>query len=78
MTNKKVFPLRLEADLHTAIKKGAEESGRSIHQFILDAATNEVEKDSTYQLIECAYKFIKGGPATKLEEELFQWLINHK
>jgi uncharacterized protein (DUF1778 family) len=75
---KKVFPLRLDAVTHTTIKKGAEDSGRSMHQFILDAALNEIDKQSTYELLEAAYKFIKGGPANQLEEEIFQWLMNHK
>lgn len=75
---KKVFPLRLDEEAHTEIKKGAENKNKSMHQFILDAALNETKKDDTYNLIEWAYRFVKNGPAPKLEDALFNWLMENK
>ena len=76
--SKKVFPLRLNADQHKEIKEAAETSNKSMHQFILDAASKEAQKDELYNLVKRAYNFINGGPSPKLEEELLDWLINNK
>jgi uncharacterized protein (DUF1778 family) len=75
---KKIFPLRLDAEAHTTIKKGAEETNKSMHQYILDAAMSESGKEEAYQLLSKAYMFIKGGPAVELEEAIFNWLMNNK
>lgn len=76
--NKKIFPLRLNEIQHKQLKAHAEANEKSMHKYVLDAIENEAEKSVTYELMKRAYNFIQGGPAPKLEEEIFEWLLNNK
>lgn len=78
----KVFPIRLDLEKHQKIKEAAENSSKSMHQFILDCVDYQT-KEMTFdeykrELLKKAYRAVKGGPDHNLENELFEYLTNNE
>jgi hypothetical protein len=76
--NKKVFPLRLTEEQHSLIKGSAIYHDKSIHQYVVDNATEDGlgRFSKAYDLLKSLYKETRGNISSELDEEIFDFLLN--